>query len=423
MIWLLIWTSRAVRTKRVLKKLEKSVGGSFPLALFSLILRTMVFAFLLFIPLVVGGMGFLWSHFATKNSSHTSTGVTWKEFLAQIVVQAAIAGISAAIIYNANTGDIEVWNGVVTKKEKAWTSCEHDYKCNCHQVESCSGTGKNRSCSSHEECDTCYEHSNDWDWDVHNSIGEVITIDRIDRRGSNEPPRWTAVKMGEPTAHLHRYTSYIKAAPGSLFREQGDPQYAKHLPEYPSAVFDYYRLNRLVLVNGARVENPRAWNQELSEINANLGHAKQVNMIVVLVKDLPSDYFYALRNKWIGGKKNDLILVVGVDAQNTPKWARVMAWTTNHMVEIKLRDAIMDLPELTQHEVMLRLSANVRKFYQRKPMSDFEYLTSSITPTTTQWAVSMGIGVLLSIGLTIFFHFQDPFGDDYKQRRFWRRRY
>lgn len=89
--------------------------------------------------------------------------------------------------------DVELLNGYVTGKERDVVSCSHSYECMCYYTESCSGSGTSRSCTRTRHCSTCYEHSYDVDWDVHTTVGN-LTIDRIDRQGLDQPPRWTAVQ-------------------------------------------------------------------------------------------------------------------------------------------------------------------------------------------------------------------------------------
>ena len=333
-------------------------------------------------------------------------GITWKEFAIQVVAAMVVAGVSLAIIYYSDTTDKETWNGWVTGKEKVWTSCEHSYSCHCH--ESCSGSGKNRSCSEH--CDTCYEHFNDWNWVVYTSNKETIRIHRIDRQGSYEPPRWARVVIHEPTAVTHNYTSYIKASPDTLFRHQGvTGKYATRVPRYPIETYDYYRINRLV-GQGLSPADPEAWNEGLSKINADLGSKKQVNMIVVLTTE-PDDWYYALEEAWLGGKKNDAILVIGVDAgTGKPKWAQVMCWTTAKIFEIKLRDDVMALPTITPEATLKVMRDDVQAYYKRKPMKDFEYLASSVSPSPSEYMISTLIEVVIALGLGLVFHLYDPFG-------------
>jgi hypothetical protein len=356
----------------------------------------MIFLALFGVALLIGGLGFIFLE-----------GVTWKEFLVQLGASAAIAGISIAIIYYRDTGDHELWNGRVTGKKQVWVSCEHSYQCDCH--ESCSGSGKNRSCS--QVCRTCYEHFNDWDWRVYASFGGHTNIQRVDRRGSNTPPRWDAVVIGEPFSESRKYTSYIKASPDSLFRKQGqEGKYLGRLPVYPGKVHDYYRANRLVTYGSVPPQDFKAWNDGLSEINANLGSGKQVNMVVVLT-DQPHEWYYALEEYWIGGKKNDAILVIGVDPEGKATWAQVMAWTTSELFKVQLRDSVVALPKVTPEATLKALETNVSNTYKRKPMADFAYLSASISPSSLELMIAIGVMVVVSIGLGWAFHRYDPFGN------------
>jgi hypothetical protein len=355
------------------------------------------FLILLGVPLVIAAFAFVFLN-----------GITWKELACIAGVQLVIAGSSAGICSCANKHDVEVWNGRVASKNSQHVSCSHSYPCNCHEV--CSGSGKNRSCSTH--CDTCYEHSYDVDWEVHTTNGEEVDIDRVDRQGIYEPPRFRATVIGEPTSLTHSYENYVKDSPGTLFRHQGlKEKYAASIPTYPQNVFDYYRLNRLVTV-GFSVPDAAAWNSALSDLNADLGRSKQANIIVVIVKDTPDDWYYALEESWIGGKKNDVILVVSVDADMKPQWATVMCWTTNELFKVKLRDDVMNDPTLTRDAVIADLRTNVSQYFVRKPMSDFEYLSSSITPSPTEWWVTMIIGLIAAVGMIVFFQMNDVFNEE-----------
>lgn len=372
-----------------------------------------MFAFFLIVvlvPLVIAGGAYIFLD-----------GITLKELAVIAGAVIFVAGVSAGVVSFSNTADTEVWNGAVADKKQVYVSCSHSYNCHCKQVKHCTGSGKNRSCTYSEECDTCYRHTNDWDWDVTTTLGETIEIARVDSRGSIEPPRFTAVKLGEPTSTKHSYTNYIKASPGTLFRHQGlSEKYATTIPAYPQDVYDYYRLNRLVLVGMSLPDSGATplWNDDLSRINAELGHSKQANMIVVLVQNKPADWYYALEETWIGGKKNDTILVISVDNQMKPQWATVMAWSTNELFKIKLRDDIMDEPVIDRHAVITALETNVSKYFVRKHMKDFEYLNSQITPSTTEWVVTLILALLVSIGLTIYMQVNDVFGEEGYGRKF-----
>jgi len=360
----------------------------------------MVFTILLVVPLIVAIAGFIFA----KNA------ITKKEFAVQCGVQLVVAASAAAIVHWSSVHDMEVWNGVVTAKESNHVSCEHSYQCNCRTT-----CDSKNNCS--QTCDTCYEHLYDVDWDVHTSNGETITIARVDRQGVNEPPRFTRVVIGEPTTVPHGYTNYVKAAPDTLFRHQGlTEKYQTVIPAYPDKLYDYFHVDKLV-TQDVHVDDRAAWNLGLEKLNAEVGRPKQANVIVVLVRNQPQEYFYALEESWIGGKKNDIILVVGLDAAGTkPEWVTVMAWTTAEIFKVKLRDDVMALGPLDRDKVLATLKADVTQYYVRKPMADFEYLEASITPTPTQWAVSLIVSLVIAIILTIVFIRVDLFGEERARR-------
>jgi hypothetical protein len=341
--------------------------------------------------------------------------VTLLEFVTQLVVQTAVMAIVAYVIGCQNTHDVEVLNGRVTGKTKDEVSCSHSYECNCY--DSCSTDSKgNTSCT--RICSTCYEHDYDIDWNVSTSIGWNVNIDRVDRQGLVAPTRWKKVIIGEPITLSHSYTNYVKASPDSLFRRQGlVEKYAKSIPPYPGEVYDYYRLDRLVTV-GATIPEREQWNKHLSEVNADLGIRKQVNMVLVVTVDAPEEYFYALEQAWIGGKKNDAVLVVNTDSAGKITWTNVMAWTDNKLFQVELRDKVNAIGTLDRERVIQEFAKAVDTLYVRKPMKDFEYLSAQVKPTFGQWLFAMGFGLVLSIGLGIFFLKNDMFdeGDRYGYR-------
>lgn len=326
--------------------------------------------------------------------------ITLQEFVIQVGAQSLFAGLCVIMTHCSNTTDVEVWNGRVASKAKVEVSCSHDYQCNCYQ--SCSTDSKgSMSCSTH--CSTCYEHQNDWDWMVYTTNSEGIEIDRIDRQGSDEPPRFAAVRIGEPTSMKHIFTNYIKAAPDSLFQRQGlVEKWVGQLPEYPQTVYDYYRLNRIV----GSVPDQNFWNLALSELNADLGKAKQVNIILVFLDGKPQEYAYALEQHWLGGKKNDVIVLIDT-AGGMIDWVYVMAWTDSQMFKVKLRDDILAIGQIDQTKIFDAMRQNISSLYLRKPMKDFQYLEASITPTPTQYAVCIVLGTILAIGLGVVFYKND----------------
>ena len=354
----------------------------------------MIFLTLLIIPLLIAVISFIFLK-----------GITWQEFLLLMGAVVMIAGISSALCYYNNLYYNEIWNGQVVSKDRERVHCRHSYSCNCRTVTS--GSGKNQTTSTH--CDTCYEHSHDYDYIVRDNTGYSYDIDTVDRQGLITPPRFESVEVGEPTAHLSSYKNYLKASSDTLFRKDFvNEKYKGKLPEYPNIIYDYYRLTRVVTANFA-LENKKQWDNALSEINGKLGKKKQSNIILVLTKNQSQDYVQALDQYWRGGNKNDVIIIINIDATNKIEWVSTLVLAKDDMLKIQLRDNLMDIETLSMEKIMPEIENCVSKYFVRKRMREFEYLAYAVTPSMTQYIVSLILCLLATIGLVIVFENEDIF--------------
>ncbi len=362
---------------------------------------------LLLIPVLIGLGGLIFG----------KRRITWKEFLTQEVAVIILIVAGFFIGRCSQTRDTEVWSGKVVAKKQVKVSCSHSYPCNPHPC-MCDNKGNCSTCF-----DTCYEHAFDYDWNVYSSNKEVFTINRVDRQGLSEPTRFSRAYIGEPTASAHWYKNYIKGSPWTIIKRTGAQENFKNLlPAYPKDVYDYYYVNRFVPV-GIKVSDAAVWNQQLMKINAELGKKKQVNIIVVAVKTADSSYVHALEEAWLGGKKNDFIVVLGVRDYPQISWVRAMSWTRAEDLKISVRDNVREIGTMSERDKILGVIAKeVNAKFVRRPMSDFKYLNAEIRPPTWALFLILFLGLAVSIGLTIYFYYNDPFGDEdyYSRRRRWR---
>ncbi len=332
-----------------------------------------------------------------------NTELTYAEMSLNIVIAFLL---SAGIYYGgrySSMADYEVLNGEVIGKSREITSCEHSYSCNCRTVQSCSGSGKNRSCSTSTVCDTCYEHSNDYDYRVKSNVGDFL-INRVDRQGVSYPKRWVSVKNGDTVAMLHEYVNYVKAASDSLFHNELSilSTFNGKLPAYPLDIKDYQYIDR-VLVDGITIPNISEWNAKLANILKTLGPQRQMNVVLVITTNTNPEYAQALKAYWQGGKKNDAIIVVGVSDYPTIGWVRVLSWSSDDMFNVSLRDKIWDLKTLAVDEVMRVIENESMTYFKRRPMAEFEYLKDAIEPSTWVIVLAGVLGVVVSLGLTVLF--------------------
>lgn len=342
----------------------------------------------------------------------------WLELIAHTAAVSLIIVIGYYIALHGQMTDTEIWNGVVAHKEKVESQCCHKYSCDCHEV--CTGNGKNKSCTT--SCDTCYEHGSrttGWDgdrtWQAYSSNNELIYDNSCNSPNTSEPSRYTGIKIGEPTAFAHKYTNYIKGNPDSIMRREGAAEeFHDKLPQYPK-VYDYYHADRFIAV-GVTIPDIGDLNKKLSEINGSIGAQKQINIIVVAVNETDSRYLEALREVWLGGKKNDFVVVIGVADYPNIGWAGVISWTKNEALKVDIRYKLLDMQKFDGQAIlnMLQIEAYVR--FERRHMSDFEYLKDTIEiPNFAFWTLLI-IGIIVSAGLQIWFWREDPFNIEKKRK-------
>lgn len=335
--------------------------------------------------------------------------ILWWEVALQVGVVGLVLGIALAIAYEAPTADTEVWNGQVTAKQRNEVSCRHSYQCNCV----CVARDKNGSCTS-EVCQTCYEHSYDVDWDIYASTKESVSIDTADRQGLMEPKRWDDAFIGEPWESQHSYTNYIKANPDSvLLGTKGDiKRWGKLIPKYPAGIYNIY-YNDPVINMGVPNVDLATWNWLIRDINKVLGPKKQVHIIVILVPTNDRSYMYALKDAWVGGKKNDVDIVIGSPDGDKIEFADVMSWSTNHALQVELRDDIQGEGSLLNKDHIVRdIGTRVDADFVRMHMKSMQWLMRSYQPSSNCIFWLFIVGVILSLGISITEVYMDLGEDD-----------
>lgn len=334
--------------------------------------------------------------------------ISWLEMFSMLIVSSILISVVYWAGIYSETADTLLINGQVTAKEMNRVHCRHSYPCNCRTR--CSGSGKSRSCST--VCDTCYVHSFDNDWDVHTTIGDW-RINTIDSQGLKEPPRWTSIKKLDPVTKSESYVNYVKAVPESLFNFDMKlvQEFKGSVPKYPIDIYDYYRVNRLLVENTDtsgkvifQMPDSIAWNNDLSLILGELGPSKQVNAVIVVTKQSNSMYSKALQASWIGGKKNDVVVVIGTPEYPKIRWVTVFGWAKNDIFNVQLRDDIREIGVVDRTKIIPAIKANILKSYVRKPMEEYEYLKEQIEPPL--WVSILAIILsLISLGwLTYYFN-------------------
>lgn len=362
--------------------------------------------------------------------------------------------VSAVVSYGViemskygKTQDTELLNGMVTSKKGVTKDCprpdwdgwtdESSSFCSAYDTEerkvgeSCSTDSKgNTSCTPIYETYYRYYFKFEKRWYVYTNL-KTFEISRVGGRykqGLEEPKRWTVVKLKDPVSITNTYTNYVKAVPESMFNAGGHSSaYDKFIPAYPK-VSDYYNVRRVISIGYKGTMDVKLLNYELGKALGRLNPRKQVNVNLILNKFESDDYSYAVENKWVGGKKNDVNLFIGMSPSDEVLWVRAVTFGKNDYngifstkIEGRVSDA-MTFGKGDELALVALIEQTVNAHFDRPSMEKYEYLESQIEPTeaAVMWAIILNI--IISVGLAVLFvkYDFDPLGSirsEYNSRK------
>ena len=318
--------------------------------------------------------------------------------------------------------DTEVWNGHVTSLQTVKKDCQYpgwyDYSdsfCtneNTREVYSHTeyyecGTTKSPQTCSRDVYDTEYSYDYPWEKKYYvNSTLKQFMIRRVDDRGAKVPPRYTSTQVGDPVSITKSYTNYLKAADMSILNPQNiavSEQELALVPSYPIGIYDYYKINRFVQV-GSKIPAAEVakWNSGISEVAKVVGPVKQANPVIV-VTDQPQYIRYAIERKWNGGKKNDIIVLIGVDGDKV-EWVDVITFlsnTGNEFMTRQLQTMITEVGTLDRDAILNITQKTIIEKFDRKPMQSVEYLKDEFEPPLWVKITALLCSLILSIIFSI----------------------
>lgn len=313
--------------------------------------------------------------------------------VSEVVVSMAVATLSFSIFFMlgkySQTLDYEIWSGSITGKNRSEDTYLRSYDCNCRDV--CSGTGDNRTCS--RQCDTCYERRYTVTWDAYSNIGNYrikhLDSSSISVYGTPNPERFNIIKNGDPVAKTVSFTNYVKAAPLSVFHNTVvEEQFKALIPDYPDKIYDFYHIDR-VLASGVNIPDLQIWNMALSALMCELGFESKANIVIVFVGTNDKAYVESLKNAWLNGKKNDVIIVLGMTDYPNVQWVDVFGWTDEELFKVQLKQALEKEKVVNIYKTLDIIKEHVKGSFKYKNMEDFAYLENAIEPPL--WVIIVGI--------------------------------
>lgn len=331
----------------------------------------------------------------------------WHELPMQLAVSVVSLILLSCLFFStsANLTDTEIWNGHVTGAEyhEEWTELVKEKYCNGHGKENkkCGGcktrtyrrhhppswdvitTVSNLSVNSTTYRNVARYFGNEQKVDLFHS-GQISHGDGDMFKVSHDPTRHQAI----PAANPRSFVNYLQASE-SVKKVRGHerlfPELVRPYPEVYVGPYGYIEIDRVI---DAGAGLPSAWkktvDRALDEALVTLGRRKQVNVLVYAAKTADQSFAHALEQAWAKGKKNDVIVVLGVAEFPKVSFAHVMAWTKVEAFPVNLRNRILNLPDLRDGKAVA--SAIVEEIskpaaeggFERMPMSDLEYLVADI---------------------------------------------
>lgn len=360
--------------------------------------------------------------------------ITLVEWLGASAACFVVAGIMHIIAFMGMTADTETWSGQITKVSHYPRWVEEYQESHSETVDDGNGKSHTRIWTTTEH-DTHHEH-----WGASRSFGTYEDEEEVDEvtfgqmahkfgnRIVDDGKQSCSHIMGSfdggdngiysaydntgyvyPVTITKTFENRIKAAP-TVFSFSKVPTninvYA--WPENP----DWLHSDRLLGTASILVDHYK-WDC----MNASLGSRKKVNLIMVGFGDVSDDMGHYQQAKWIGGKKNDLVICFGGATKTSPpKWVYVFGWTESELVKQDLMTIVLTHP--VNDNVIPLISEEVAKNYKIKDWHKFDYIT--IDPPTWAYWVYFIMMAVTQTGLYIYFQ-TNQFGKDGSYSSGWRR--
>lgn len=213
-----------------------------------------------------------------------------------------------------------------------------------------------------------------------------------------------------PMTTLKTFENRVKAAPSTLSFQTLSKSELARTYEWPenNDPFDSERL----LGTARNLVKTRDWDL----MNSFLGPRKKVNVIMIGWLDEGMEVAHLQEARWIGGRKNDLVICFGgATATKPPTWVYVFGWTDQDLVKVNLQSKLVT--SKIDNDIIPVIEEEVLANYEIKEWRDFDYLRVE----TPAWV--MVTQVCLQIALAIigyWFHMNNDlsFATLFNRRRY-----
>lgn len=342
------------------------------------------------------------------------------EFLACSAACLIIAGIYHASLIKYMTDDIEVLSGEIIKAtfhpkwieeyQQMHTYTTTDGK--GHSTTHIYYTTEHRTHQEYWDCDTSINTSHCIDkafYDqICNNFGNKNTEDgHKSGFDGGDKNIYTTYKRRStyiyPVTKTQSWANRIKCSK-TVFSYPSIPDGTK-LYEYPIPT-NWQVSNRLI-------NEPNISILEFDRLNAKVGDMKKVNVIMINFGENTDPMIAKYQEaKFIGGKKNDIVICYGNKVNGIPSWAYVFSWSENCLVKVNI-EAIL-LSNRVNNNILPLIEREIKLNYLIKDWEKFNYIT--IYPTANAIFLYIFLVIIINGGL-VYFIIKNEIDKDYEGNR------
>lgn len=291
--------------------------------------------------------------------------------------------------------DLELLSGSVAEKKRVYDPETETYNC---------GT------DSKGNAQTCTRQIPRWRWDVVSDI-DGDKFSEYTHQSIRSPEIYSRAQVGDPYTASHRFLNFQNVSEQSvLLDRESAGEYAGWLPDYPH-VYSGYKVQRGF--STSPLVDQRDLSRMLNEAQKRWGPMHGVNVMVIVIGPQAdaNKFFYALKSKWKGGKKNDAVLIVRVDEAgtmtNTNSFSRSADDLTNEeglafttMLHVNAMKTFTPAEKKFNPELIIASIDKSLAYFKREDLGRYDFLKDEYMPPYWMVALSL-IAVVLSGSLTV----------------------
>lgn len=226
-----------------------------------------------------------------------------------------------------------------------------------------------------------------------------------------------------PVTTIHNYENRVQAATSVYKFREVDEADKKKLFNYPS-ITDYFYTSTILGGKYPEVQT------KLNRFNAMYGAKKEVRVWLLLFRGGTEDLGVLQENYWKGGNKNEFVICLGLNQDNSFSWAYVFSWTPEKECVINTRNWLHENlagKQVGQKELLgfaNWLEPELVKGFKRRDFEEFSYLT--VEPPLWSVIMTFIVTLLVNVGISFWIvvnEFEDGKAQGFNRLRYSSRRF